>query len=45
MFTGNLNSQIYLEILENSTDEVNTLHPNGFILLWDNDLKQRSELS
>ena len=32
-FTGNMDSQKYLEILENSIDEINTLHPNGFILL------------
>ena len=40
-----MDCQKYLEILENSIDEINTLHPNGFILLWDNDSKHRSELS
>ena len=40
-----MDSQKYLEKLENSIDDINTLHPNGFILLWDNDSKHKSELS
>ena len=32
-FIGNMDSQKYLEIFENSIDEINSLHPNGFILL------------
>ena len=37
--------QKYIEILEKSKDQLNELHPNRYILLYDNDSKHRSGMS
>ena len=40
-----MDSQKILEIFKNSIDEINALNLNWFILQWDNDSKDKSELS
>ena len=39
-----MDSQKYIEILEKSKDQLNELHPNRYILLYDNDSKHKSEM-
>ena len=45
IFENNMDSKKYIEILENSKDQLNELHPNRYILLRDNDSKHRSGIS
>ena len=35
----------YVEILKNYKSDIDNLHPNGILLLWDNDSKHKSEVS
>ena len=44
-FTGNMDSEQYIKMLSIANSEIWKLHPNGFILLWDNDSKHRSDIS
>ena len=44
-FTGNMNSEQYIKMLSIVNSEIWKLHSNGFILLWDNDSKHRSDIS
>ena len=38
-----MDSAKYIDILESSFDEMNSILPNGWILQWDNDLKHKSK--
>ena len=38
-------SKKYDEILKNCTSDIDNLHPNGILILWDNDSKHKSEMS
>ena len=40
-----MNSKKYVEILKNCKSDIYNLHPNGILLLWDNDSKHKSEMS
>ena len=42
-FEGNMDSAKYIDILESSFDEMNSILPNGWILQWDNDSKHKSK--
>ena len=42
-FEGNMDSANYIDILESSFDEMNSILPNGWILQWDNDSKHKSK--
>ena len=42
-FEGNMDSTKYIDILESSFDEMNSILPNGWILQWDNDSKHKSK--
>ena len=42
-FEGNMDSAKYIDILESSFDEINSILPNGWILQWDNDSKHKSK--
>ena len=44
-FTGNMDSEQNIKMLSIENSEIWKLHPNGFILLWDNDSKHRSDIS
>ena len=44
-FTANMDSKKYVEILKNCKSDIDNLHPNGILLLWDNDSKHKSEMS
>ena len=44
-FTGNMDSIKYIDILKHSKVDIDELHPDGFLLLCDNDSKHRSGLS
>ena len=44
-FTGNKDSKQYIKMLSITNSEIWKLHPNGFILLWYNDSKHRSDIS
>ena len=41
-FEENMDSQKYIDILESSLDEINSILPNGWILQCDNDSKHKS---
>ena len=41
-FEENMDSQKYIDILENSLDEMNSILPDGWILLCNNDYKNKS---
>ena len=38
-----MDSAKYIDILESSFDEMNSILPNGWILQWDNDSKHKSK--
>ena len=38
-----MDSVKYIDILESSFDEMNSILPNGWILQWDNDSKYKSK--
>ena len=38
-----MDSTKYIDILESSFDEMNSILPNGWILQWDNDSKHKSK--
>ena len=40
-----MDSRKYVEILKNCKSDIDNLHPNGILLLWDNDSKHKSEMS
>ena len=40
-FEVNMDSAKYIDILESSFDEMNSILPNGWILHWDNDSKHK----
>ena len=44
-FTGNMDNEQYIKMLSIANSEIWKLHPNEFILLWDNDSKHRSDIS
>ena len=44
-FTAIMDSKKYVEILKNYKSDIDNLHPNGILLLWDNDWKHKSETS
>ena len=44
-FTANMDSKKYVEILKNCKSDIDNLHLNGILLLWDNDSKHKSEMS
>ena len=44
-FTVNMESKKWVEILKNCKSDIYNLHPNGILLLWDNDSKHKSEVS
>ena len=44
-FTGNMDSEQYIKMFSIENSEIWKLHPNGFILLWYNDSKHRSDIS
>ena len=43
IFTDNMDSKKYIEILKNCTSDIDNLHPSGIFLLWDNDSKHKSD--
>ena len=43
-FTASKDSKKYVEILKNCRSNIDNLHPNGILLLWDNDSKHKSEM-
>ena len=45
IFTANMDSKKYAEILKNCKSDIDNLHPNGILLLWDNDSMHKSEMS
>ena len=45
IFTANMDSKMHFEILKNCKSDIDYLHPNGILLLWDNDSKHKSEVS
>ena len=45
VFTENMDSEQYIKMLSIANSEIWKLHPNEFILLWDNDSKHRSDIS
>ena len=44
-FTANMDSKKCIEILKNCKSDIENLHPNDILLLWDNDSKHKSEMS
>ena len=40
-----MDSKKYVEILKNCKSDIDNLHSNGILLLWDNDSKHKSEMS
>ena len=44
-FTANMNSKKYFEIFRNFKSDIDNLHPNGILLLWDNNSKRKSVVS
>ena len=40
-----MDSKKYVEILKNCKFDINNLHTNGILLLWNNDSKHKSEIS
>ena len=42
-FVGNMDSAKYIDILESSFDEMNSILTNEWILQWDNDPKHKSK--
>ena len=44
-FTGNMDSEQYIKMFSIANSEIWKLHLNGFILLWYNDSKHRSDIS
>ena len=39
-----MDSKKYVEILKNCKSDMDNLHPNGILFLWDNDSKHKSEM-
>ena len=39
-----MDSKMYVEILKNCKSDIDNLHTNGILLLWDNDSKHKSEM-
>ena len=44
-FSGNMDSEQYIKMLLVTNSKIWKIHTNGFILLWDNDSKHRSDIS
>ena len=44
-FKGNMDSEQYIKMLLIANSEIWKLHPDGFILLWDNDSKHILDIS
>ena len=42
-FSGSMDSKKYIDILESSSDKMNLILPNRWILQWDNDSKYKSK--
>ena len=45
IFTPNMDSKKYVEILKNCKSDIDNLHPNGILVMCDKDSKHKSELS
>ena len=40
-----MDSKKHVEILKNCKSDIDNLYPNGILLLWDDDLKHKSEMT
>ena len=44
-FTANMDSKEYIEILKNCKSDINYLHSNDILFLWDNESNNKSKIS